>query len=808
MDGSTALGSGTLNTSGIATFTTSSPLTLGTHSITAVYNGDNNFSGSTSSPVVQTVASLAQLTSSAATSAANSTVSFTATVVGNATNTPTGTITFMDGSTALGPPVALTPTGVANTSVARLTVELSTIGTHAITAVFTSGDTNFPNSTSNTLTQTVTAAAPTGTWSSLNNSQNGPANGNTSALMLLSDGTVMAQDGNNNNQSANWYRLTPDATGSYVNGTWSQLPSMNVSRLFFPSAMLSNGDVFVVGGEYSSGTLTQAQANSANNGNTQVYGFTNTAEVYDPTQGAWTLVAPAQTSTTPLTQAGTSPPPTAQPQFGDDPIEVLSDGTVLAGYFNGGTTYLYNPATNSWTNTAGSKLPASAGDASDEETWVKLPDGSILSYSIFSSMNASTFQAQRYIPASQMWVNASTLNTSNPQSAPLLLSDGPAATPLEGAELGPAFLLPENGQVIYFGANGNTAYYDPSSGIWTGGPAEPTRMMSNGTYVRLAATDDPGAVLPNGDILLTLSPLVTSPNFTQGTPAFVYEYNPVTQTFTDVTPGGATTGGQTINQSAFQLNMVVLPSGQVLMGNSSGSVQIYTESATSAPQSAWQPVITNITGGGNGTFTLTGTQLNGLDDGATYGDDDESASNYPIIQLTNTSGSVYYARTSNWSSTGVATGSASETVTFTLPASLPPGTYNLAVIANGIPSASWSFTVGPVNVTSQVSVSQSGLVYNRATQLFGGTITITNTGSASFIGTLEFEVTGLPAGITLANASGTAPDGNPYILISLPNGIFAPGQSITFSIYFKDPNKISFNYGFIIWVPDTINGSN
>ena len=111
---------------------------------------------------------------------------------------------------------------------------------------------------------------------------------------------------------------------------------------------------------------------------------------------------------------------------------------------------------------------------------------------------------------------------------------------------------------------------------------------------------------------------------------------------------------------------------------------------------------------------------------------------------------------------------------------------------------SYTLTINPSNVTPQVSVSSSGLVYSRATQLFGGAITITNTGTTSLIGTLEFELTGLPAGVTWANASGIAADGNPFILITLPNGILAPGQSFTFSVYFKNPNHISFVYGFLV----------
>ena len=55
-DGTTALGTGTLNSSGVATFQTSN-LAVGTHSITAQYAGDANFTGSTSpKPLSQVVA--------------------------------------------------------------------------------------------------------------------------------------------------------------------------------------------------------------------------------------------------------------------------------------------------------------------------------------------------------------------------------------------------------------------------------------------------------------------------------------------------------------------------------------------------------------------------------------------------------------------------------------------------------------------------------------------------------------------------------------------------------------------------------
>jgi hypothetical protein len=78
-------------------------------------------------------------------------------------------------------------------------------------------------------------------------------------------------------------------------------------------------------------------------------------------------------------------------------------------------------------------------------------------------------------------------------------------------------------------------------------------------------------------------------------------------------------------------------------------------------------------------------------------------------------------------------------------------------------------------------------------------MTVTNTGTTNLVGTLEFELTGLPVGVTLANATGTAPDGNPYISINLPGGVLAPGQSVTFTVLFKNPKLLAFTYGILAY---------
>src|SRR5208282_1820093 len=83
-DGATSIGQGVLNGSGVATFSTST-LSVGvnSHTISAVYQGDANYSGSTSNSLTQTVVkntTTATLTSSTATSAFNTSVTFTATI--------------------------------------------------------------------------------------------------------------------------------------------------------------------------------------------------------------------------------------------------------------------------------------------------------------------------------------------------------------------------------------------------------------------------------------------------------------------------------------------------------------------------------------------------------------------------------------------------------------------------------------------------------------------------------------------------------------------------------------------------------
>jgi hypothetical protein len=134
----------------MASFTTSA-LIEGNHSIVALYSGDGTFAGNTSAVLTQTVnqaTTTTSLVSSLNPSTFGQGVTFTATVTPCYSASPTGSVSFYDGTTLLGT-VSLDATGHGSFAISTLAV-----GNHSITAVY-SGDTIFYGSTSDVLTQQV-----------------------------------------------------------------------------------------------------------------------------------------------------------------------------------------------------------------------------------------------------------------------------------------------------------------------------------------------------------------------------------------------------------------------------------------------------------------------------------------------------------------------------------------------------------------------------------------------------------------------------------------------------------------------------
>jgi len=495
-----------------------------------------------------------------------------------------------------------------------------------------------------------------------------------SGVMLLQTNGNVFMVGGGDNTSNSYYQLTPDSSGNYVAGKWTKLASAGTQRLFFGSTVLQNGDIMTMGGEYS------GPNNDSN--------FVNTGEIYHPATNTWTQTAPYP-----------------EPMFGDDTLVTLSNGTVLATYLGGPQNYIYTPTTNTWAPT-GTKLD---GDQSDEETFVKLPDGSELAYSIFASLNSGTGEAQRYIPSTGQWVKTGVV--------PVALSD------TNDYEIGGAVLLPD-GRVFQIGASGHTAYYTPSTNAWTAGPDLPNNLVQD---------DSPAVVLPNGKVLLAADK--TGYNG----PATIFEFDPTSNTYTDISakfPSGFNDG------PAFVDRFLMLPSGQVLINNGGNDLVVYTPDSSALASNI--PTIKSITPTNTGSFLLTGTLLNGTSEGASYGDDAQMSTDFPIVTFTSSTGQVSYGKTFGWDGS-VAQGSKILSTNFTPPPNLVSGNYTVRVIANGASSLPYSLSVNGPSIAVPAAATPNPVF---------GTIT-------------KLSVLG-------ADAGGEASLNYTWSTISMPNGVAAP----------------------------------
>ncbi|WP_165794680.1 CehA/McbA family metallohydrolase [Kinneretia aquatilis] len=131
------------------------------------------------------------------------------------------------------------------------------------------------------------------------------------------------------------------------------------------------------------------------------------------------------------------------------------------------------------------------------------------------------------------------------------------------------------------------------------------------------------------------------------------------------------------------------------------------------------------------------------------------------------------------------------------PASLGNGSHSLvarAVDAAGNVGASSpvSFNVSLAqDVSASVRQTVSGLVYNRVTQLYSGSISLANISGAPLAGPLQLKIQGLPAGVTLVNASGSH-NGLPYITLNAAS--LPAGASVSVPLSIRNPGKLGLNY--------------
>ena len=280
-----------------------------------------------------------------------------------------------------------------------------------------------------------------GTWTALDNQPSF----NASTMLLLTDGSVMCQESG----SVNWWKLTPDMSGSYVKGSWSALAPMKNTRLYYGSAVLADGQVLVTGGEVSDAGAE-----------------TNRCERYDPITDIWSKVEP----------------PPGWDHIGDGVCTVLPDGRYITANPYDQRTAIYDPAADSW-----SDGPTMLG-RSDEESWVLMPDETVVAPQCDNHPHA-----EKLVLAAAAWMTAGTLPVELVEAA--------------SSEIGPGTLMPD-GRAFFVGATGNTALYSPpaiasEAGTWAVGPTFPTDAQGR----QLGAKDAPSCLLPNGNVLCAVGPV-------------------------------------------------------------------------------------------------------------------------------------------------------------------------------------------------------------------------------------------------------------------------------------------------------------
>ncbi len=485
-----------------------------------------------------------------------------------------------------------------------------------------------------------TGAPPTvsGTWTKVTAAFPGAS---PATALLLTDGTVLMHD----SCTRDWYRLTPDTGGGYVGGTWrkmARLPS-GYAPLYFASAVLPDGRLAVNGGEYNGTSCSPV--------------WTTLGALYDPVSDHWTSVAP----------------PSGWSQIGDAASAVLPNGNYMLQSVSGKLQAIGTVAPRPSTSVTWAATGTGKADNNDEEGWDVLANGDILTLDTNRSLGSNT-PAELYSPTTGAWTAAAT--------APSILVDP------SSHEIGPAVRLPD-GSVFQSGSKscasascvGHTAVYGPT-GTWTAGPDFPAISGSN-----YDVTDGPAAILPGGNVLVQGSPAYACGS-AFCSPSHFFEFDGATLTRVNE-PATAP------SVAAFEGRMLVLPTGQILWSDGDpGDVEVYTP--VGSPRKAWKPKVTSVSATlvrGQANYTLSGTRLHGVSNGAAYGDDAQMVSSYPIVRITNIgSGHVCF---------GVMHDHAADHASFDMPAATPPaweqpcdvGASHLQAIVNGIASKNVAVTV-------------------------------------------------------------------------------------------------------------------
>jgi hypothetical protein len=352
-------------------------------------------------------------------------------------------------------------------------------------------------------------------------------------------------------------------------------------------------------------------------------------EIYDPVTDHWTVA------------------PDMPQEIADTPTALLGDGRILVLSHVSHNSYFFTSfgLPPSW-----SPAPSWSPNIGDPElSTLLLQDGSVL---------AGSRAFQRYQPWSNSWVNVT----------PPPGGDGVFMLANGSDEMGPMVLLPD-GRAMVLGASLKSGLYNPATDGWT--MAQDTPPGPNGeTYTH---ADCSAATERNGRVLAVASTDPVGEGLGQSA---LHEYDPASDTWTQLIPPFTMGVPNTIL-------LLALPSGQIwVSGNGSSNAWLYTPA--SGPQDAWRPIAVSVSGPDFGIFQIQGSRLFGVTTGADFGDDNKLATNFPIVSAQDDAGNIWYGRTMNFGDTTPRSDYTTQSFYFTLPDSMPDGSYMLHVAASGM----------------------------------------------------------------------------------------------------------------------------
>jgi hypothetical protein len=201
-------------------------------------------------------------------------------------------------------------------------------------------------------------------------------------------------------------------------------------------------------------------------------------------------------------------------------------------------------------------------------------------------------------------------------------------------------------------------------------------LFPNISGQQFAASDSPAALLIDGNVLVAASPF---PNGVFSSPTHFFEYDGTTLTQVADPPSAQ-------SQASFPYNLLVLPTGEVLLTNETADIEIYHPVGTF--KQPWRPTIEQgpFTLVHGQTYQIFGRLFNGRSLANAYGDDYQGATNYPLVRITNlATGHVFYCRTFNTDSV-TPTNNGRVSTNFTVPSGIELGDSQVEVVTNGIPS--------------------------------------------------------------------------------------------------------------------------